>query len=76
MNADQLNHYKSKLGFEMDSFDVHEALGNGEPIVVVDGRSAEAYAAEHIPVALSRGKLVLQRNEEHGARIHDSNTLI
>jgi len=53
MNADQLNHYKSKLDFEMDSYDVYEALGNGEPIVVVDGRSAEAHATEHIPGSLS-----------------------
>ena len=53
MSADQLNHYKSKLDFEMDSWDVHEALGNGEPLVVVDGRSAEAYALEHIPGAIS-----------------------
>ncbi|MDE0653169.1 MAG: rhodanese-like domain-containing protein [bacterium] len=53
MNADQLNHYKSKLDFEMDSYDVYEALGNGEPIVVVDGRSAEAHAIEHIPGSLS-----------------------
>ena len=53
MSADQLNHYKSKLDFEMDSWDVLEALGNGEPLVVVDGRSAEAYAREHIPGALS-----------------------
>ena len=53
MPADQLNHYKHKLDFEMDSWDVNEALGNGEPIMVVDGRSAEAYAAEHIPGSLS-----------------------
>ena len=53
MSTDQLNHYKSKLDFETDSWDVHEALGNGEPLVVVDGRSAEAYAREHIPGAIS-----------------------
>ena len=53
MNADQMNHYKSKLDFEMDSWDVHEALGNGKRLVVVDGRTAEAYAREHIPGALS-----------------------
>ena len=53
MTADQLNHYKHKLDFEMDSWDVNEALGNGEPIVVVDGRSAEAYAQERIPGSLS-----------------------
>ena len=53
MNADQLQHYKSKLDFELDSWDVHDTLSKGEPIVVVDGRSAEAYALEHIPGALS-----------------------
>ena len=53
MNTDQLNHYKSKLDFEMDSWDVHESLSNGEPLVVVDGRSAEAYAREHIPGSIS-----------------------
>ena len=53
MNTDQLNHYKSKLDRELDSWDVHDALSNGEPIVVVDGRSTEAYAREHIPGALS-----------------------
>ena len=52
MTADQLNHYKNKLDFEMDSWDVNEALGNGEPIMVVDGRSAEAYAQDHIPGSL------------------------
>ena len=53
MNIDQLNHYKQKLAFETDSWDVYEALGKGEPVVVVDGRSAEAYAREHIPGALN-----------------------
>ena len=53
MNIDQLNHYKHKLAFETDSWDVHEALGKGEPVVVVDGRSAEAYAREHIPGAVN-----------------------
>ena len=53
MDADQINHYRRKLEFEMDSWDVNEALDNGEPIVVVDGRSAEAFAQEHIPGSLS-----------------------
>ena len=49
MNLDQLNHYKSKLAFETDSWDLFEALSRNDPVVVVDGRSAEAYAREHIP---------------------------
>ena len=53
MSVDQLNHYRSKLAFEMDSWDVHEALSNGERLVVVDGRTAEAYAREHVPGALN-----------------------
>ena len=50
---EQMNFYQNKLAYEMDSWDVYEALGNGEPIVVVDGRSAEAYAKEHIPGAVN-----------------------
>ena len=49
MNLDQLNHYKSKLAFETDAWDLYEALSRHDPVVVVDGRSAEAYAREHIP---------------------------
>ena len=49
MNTDQMNHYKQRLAFETDAWDVHEALSGGEPVVVADGRSAETYAREHIP---------------------------
>ena len=50
---DQMNYYQSKLAYEMDSADLYEALGREEPIVVVDGRAAGAYAHEHIPGAIS-----------------------
>ncbi len=53
MNTDQLNHYRQKLAFETDAWDVKEALDRGDPVVVVDGRSAEAYAREHIPGAVN-----------------------
>ena len=53
MNTDQLTHYKQKLAFETDSWDLYEALGRDDPVVVVDGRSAEAYAREHIPGAVN-----------------------
>ena len=53
MSIDQMNHYQRKLAFEMDSWDLREALGENEPITVVDGRSAEAHAREHIPGAVS-----------------------
>ena len=53
VNTDQLNHYKRKLAFETDSWDVYEMLSRNEPVVVVDGRSAEAFAREHIPGAVN-----------------------
>ena len=49
----QMDHYQRKLAYEMDSWDLYEALGGEEAITVVDGRSAEAYAREHIPGATS-----------------------
>ena len=53
MNAEQLVHYKKKLAFETDSWDLYEALSQSEPVVVVDGRSPEAFASEHIPGAVN-----------------------
>lgn len=53
MNIEQLRHYQEKLSYEMDSADLQAALDAGEPIVVVDGRSASAYANEHIPGAIT-----------------------
>ena len=37
----QLEFYKAKLNFETDSWDLYEALNNGEPIIVIDARSPE-----------------------------------
>ena len=53
MSIEQMSFYQRKLAYEMDSADLAEAVSNGEPIVVVDGRSADAYAQEHIPGAIS-----------------------
>ena len=53
MSTEQMNYYQSKLAYETDSADLYEAIENGEPVVVVDGRSAGAYAHEHIPDAIS-----------------------
>ena len=53
MSIDQLNYYQAKLAYETDSADLHEAIENGEAVVVVDGRAASAYAHEHIPAAIS-----------------------
>ncbi len=53
MSVDQMNFYQRKLEYEMDSADLKEAMENNEQIVVIDGRSAFAYAEEHIPGAVS-----------------------
>ena len=53
MSIEQMGFYQRKLAYEMDSADLYEAVENGEPIVVIDGRSADAYAHEHIPGSIS-----------------------
>jgi len=54
MNQEQLIYYTKKLSFEMDSSDLYTALEQEDNnIVIVDGRSEEAYAAEHIPGAVN-----------------------
>ncbi len=49
----QVEFYEAKLSFEIDSWDLYEAIKSGEPVVVVDARSEEAYKIEHIPSAVS-----------------------
>jgi len=49
----QLEHYANKLAYEIDSWDLKTALDNGERVVVIDARSPQAYAAEHIPGAVN-----------------------
>jgi rhodanese-related sulfurtransferase len=51
--SDQLKHFADKLAYEIDSWDLNAARENGERVVVVDARSPQAYAAEHIPGAVS-----------------------
>ena len=50
---DQRNHYVAQLAYATDSWDLTVALEAGEPVIVVDARSPEAYAQEHIPGALN-----------------------
>ena len=49
----QIEFYKAKLNYETDSWDLFEALNNGESIVVIDARSPEAYETEHIPTSIN-----------------------
>ncbi len=50
---DQVEFYENKLQFEIDAWDLNGLLQQGGKVVVVDTRSREAYAAGHIPGALS-----------------------
>lgn len=49
----QTDHYANKLNFETDSSDLFAAMNAGEAVVVIDARSSEAFATEHIPSAIS-----------------------
>ena len=50
---DQIAHYQNKLNYETDSYDLWESITLGKDFVVVDARSAEAYAERHIPGAVN-----------------------
>ena len=50
---DHIQHYEDKLKYETDSWDLNEAMQNGERVVVIDARSPEAFAEGHIPSAIS-----------------------
>jgi len=50
---DQQAFFEAKLTFEIDSWDVFESRNNGADMVVIDARSEEAYAMEHIPGAIN-----------------------
>jgi rhodanese-related sulfurtransferase len=52
MNSQEL-HYRQKLDYEIDAWDLNAALEAAERVVVVDARSPEAFAAEHIPGAVN-----------------------
>ena len=49
----QLQHYRSKLEFEIDSWDLKLAREAGERITVIDARSRQAFAREHIAGAIN-----------------------
>jgi rhodanese-related sulfurtransferase len=45
--------YEAKLEFETDPADVHEMMGRGESLIVVDARQPQAYAQGHVPGAIN-----------------------
>ena len=50
---DHIQHYRDKLRYETDSWDLHEAMQNDERVFVIDARSPEAFAEGHIPGAIN-----------------------
>lgn len=49
----QIKFYEAKLEYEMDSWDLFEALNQGEKLSVIDARSKEAFDLEHIPGSIN-----------------------
>jgi rhodanese-related sulfurtransferase len=52
MDAQQL-YYMQKLHFEIDSYDLAEAMSKGEKIQAIDTRLPELFEREHIPGAIN-----------------------
>lgn len=52
MKEQQL-YYEQKLHYEMDSWDLKDAVSRGEKIIAIDARSTESYENEHIPGAVN-----------------------
>lgn len=50
---DHIKHYSDKLAYEIDSWDLSVGIESGEKIVVIDARSPQAFAREHIPGAIN-----------------------
>lgn len=69
----QISHYQQKLQYEIDSWDLHTAIKNGENIVVIDARSIEAYNNEHIPGAINFPHRSM--NHDAASKILNLNTL-
>ena len=50
---DQIRFYEEKLKFEIDSWDLYEAIKNGDDVVVIDARASTVYEKSHIPTAIN-----------------------
>jgi rhodanese-related sulfurtransferase len=53
MNREQISYYQAKLRYETDASDLFAALSAQENLVVIDTRSHESFATEHIPGAIN-----------------------
>jgi rhodanese-related sulfurtransferase len=50
---DQILFYEQKLKYELDAWDVHEAVTKSENIVIIDARSKDSFKDEHIQGAIN-----------------------
>lgn len=50
---DQMAFYQAKLDYEIDSWDVQQLLQGDAPPLLIDGRSAAAFAVETLPGAIN-----------------------
>jgi rhodanese-related sulfurtransferase len=48
-----ISHFRDKLAFETDAWDLNEMLRENANVVIVDARTEAAYAQEHIPGAVN-----------------------
>lgn len=51
--GEQQAYYEDKLRYEVDSWDLAEAIKNSEKVIVLDMRSNELFEKEHIPGAIN-----------------------
>jgi rhodanese-related sulfurtransferase len=49
----QIDFFEAKLSCEIDSWDLAESLKGQDQVIVIDVRSEEVYAKEHIPSAVN-----------------------
>ena len=50
---DQISFYEEKIKYEMDAWDVHDAINRGEKMIIIDARSKESFTDEHIKGAVN-----------------------
>lgn len=52
-SEEQIRHFERKLAHETDAWDLNALIQAREDVVVIDARSPEAFAKEHIPGAIN-----------------------
>ena len=50
---DQISFYEEKVKYEMDAWDLNEAIQSSENLVIIDARSKDSFSSEHIKGAVN-----------------------